>query len=372
MRLRVHNYNSERGEILSIPISVKKKCIELQSQGLTSREVYTQYFSSISDTKYSGFRVMLQKWKRKIQADDTILETANLGYGFVPHDATVQVNSKGEITQSWVKSKASDSLYLELIENIKNLSAFPPIEKKKAEPIDRMLEITFDDAHFGVATFEDYIETLQDTITIIESHQYKEINIIIGEDLLHTDDLKGHTSNGTYIGEIDVPKAYNDCLRFYFALMEKALEHSERVLVTYSIGNHSETLSWTIVQVLKVKFPQAEYDDSLENDRKVITFGEIFIGVTHGDNIKCSLRDVKELFVEENTMAYALATIKEIHIGHYHVLKETGDINGCVVRRLSTKVPPDRWHKRKGYTTAVKRFMLFEYSDKKLLDIHYV
>ena len=98
----------------------------------------------------------------------------------------------------------------------------------------------------------------------------------------------------------------------------------------------------------------------------------IFIGITHGDAIKGNLRDVKELFIEENTMAYAKAKIKEIHIGHYHVSKETGDINGCVVRRLSTKVPPDKWHKKHGFTSAVKRFMLFEYSSDKLLSIHYV
>jgi hypothetical protein len=206
----------------------------------------------------------------------------------------------------------------------------------------------------------------------MESHQYKEINVIIGADLLHTEDLKGHTSNGTYIGEIDVPKAYNDTLRFYFALMEKALNCSERVKVTYSIGNHSETLSWTIVQVLKVKFPQAEYDDSIDELRKVIIYGNIFIGLTHGDTIKSNLRDVKDLFIEENTMAYAKAKIKEIHVSHLHLLKETGDMNGCVVRRLSTKVPADKWSKKHGYTTGVKRFMLFEYSSDKLLSIHYV
>jgi len=54
-----------------------------------------------------------------------------------------------------------------------------------------MLEINFADMHFGVAAFEDYIETLQDTIEIIETHQYKEINIIIGDDLLHADNFGG-------------------------------------------------------------------------------------------------------------------------------------------------------------------------------------
>lgn len=362
---------SKVGGKLSIPIEVKKRCVQMTKGGMTSREVYATYYSKMYSTKYEDFRSMLKRWKKKVNADDALLEKGNLSYGFTPNATTVQVNSEGEIVQSWIKSKAEDRLYIELIENIKNLPPFEPIGKKQIKPIDRMLEITFDDMHFGVGTFDDYKETLQDTIEIIEAHQYKEINIIIGADLLHTDDLKGHTSNGTFIGEIDISKAYNDTLRFYFALMEKSLECSEKVKVTYSMGNHSETLSWTIIQILKVKFPQAEYDDEFEH-RKVIIYGKIFIGLTHGDTIKKNLRDVKELFIEENTMAYAKAKIKEIHVSHLHQLKETGDINGCVVRRLSTKVPADKWSTKKGYTCAVKRFMLFEYSSDKLLSIHYV
>jgi len=355
-----------------IPIEVKKKCVDMANSGKTTREVYTEYYSKHHDLSFESFKRQLKRWKKKVYADNKILETGNLGYKFTPYATTVQIGKYGKITQSWIKSKAEDSLYIELIENIKNLPSFEPIPKRDKQAVDRMLEIPFDDMHWGVATFEDYLDTLQDTLEIIESHQYKEINIIIGADLLHTEDFKGHTSNGTYIGEIDIVKAYNDALRFYFAIMEKALECSERVRVIYSLGNHSATLSWTIVQVLKVKFPQAEYDDSIDDLRKVITFGNIFIGFTHGDTIKSNLRDIKDLFVEENTIAYAKAKIKEIHVSHLHLQKETGDINGCVVRRLSTKVPADKWSKKHGFTSAVKRFMLFEYSSDKLLSIHYV
>lgn len=355
-----------------ISIEVKKKCVEMANNGKTTREVYTEYYSKHHDLSFDSFKRQLKRWKQKVHADNEILETGNLDYKFTPHATTVQINKDGEIVQSWVKSKMEDRLYLELIDNIKNLPTFKPIPKREKKPVDRMLEIPFDDMHWGVAIFEDYEDTLRDTLEIIESHQYKEINIIIGADLLHTEDFKGHTSNGTYIGEIDVPKAYNDTLKFYFAIIEKALECSERVRVIYSVGNHSETLSWTIVQVLKVKFPQVEYDDSIDDLRKVITYGNIFIGFTHGDTIKSNLRDVKDLFVEENTMAYAKAKIKEIHVSHLHHQKETGDINGCVVRRLSTKVPADKWSKKHGYTTSVRRFMLFEYSSDKLLSIHYV
>lgn len=355
-----------------ISVETKKRCIELSRQGKIPKEIYTEYYSHLHTSSYDTFRKSLAKWKRKVFADDELLETGNLSYAFYPHATTVQVGKDGQITQTWIKSKGTDGLYLELIENIKNLPPFEPIEKRDVKPVDKMLEITFDDLHFGIATLDDYADTLQDTITIINSEQYKEINIVIGEDLLHADNFRGKTSNETYVGEIDIPTAYNDALTFYSNIIIEALACSDRVRVFYSMGNHSEALSWTIVQVLKVKFPQVEYDDSLEH-RKVILFEKIFIGVTHGDTLnKKSLRDIKELFMEENLQAYANATVKEIHVGHLHTLKETGDVNGCIVRRLSTKVPTDKWHNKNGFTMGVKRFMLFEYSEDKLLSIHYV
>lgn len=354
-----------------IPIEVKKKCIELSKSGKTAREVYLEYYSKEFDTQYESFRRMLKMWKRKKWADSELLEAGNLGYNYLPHATTVQVNAAGEVVQAWIKSKGNDGIYMQVIDAIKSISPFEPVKPKIKEILDRMLEITFDDMHWGIAFFSDYIETLRDTLDYIEQRKYKEINIVIGEDLLHTEDLKGHTSNGTYIGEVDVKRAYDDCLRFYFAIMHDALEHAETVNVIYSMGNHSETLSWTIVQVLKHMFPQANYDDRFEY-RKLITYGNIFIGLTHGDTIPNNLSKVKELFLEENPIEYAHAKVKEIHIGHLHVEKELGDLNGCLVRRLSTKVPTDKWHKKNGFTMAAKRFMLFEYTTDKLAAIYYV
>jgi hypothetical protein len=356
---------------LYIPIEVKKKCIEMSKNNMTARQVYMEYYSTLYDTQYESFRRMLKQWKHKKWEDSELLEKGNLGYDYTPHATTVQVDKNGQIVQAWIKSKGNDSIYMQIIDTIHSLHPFEPVQSKIKEILDRMLEITFDDMHWGIAFIADYEDTLNDTLELINTRSYKVINIVIGEDLLHTDDLKGHTSNGTYIGEIDVSRAYNDCLRFYFAIMTAALEHAETVNVVYSMGNHSETLSWTIVQVLKHMFPQANYDDRFE-ERKLITYGKVFIGLTHGDVIPSNLSKVKELFVEENPVEYAGAKIKEIHIGHFHAEKETGDVNGCIVRRLSTKVPTDKWHKKNGYTMAAKRFMLFEYTTDKLAAIYYV
>lgn len=355
-----------------ISIEDKKKCVGMTINGLNSKEVYEQFYSHKYTTGYESFRHMLKRWKKKYEVDETILESGNLGYKFTPHATTVQVNANGEVIQAWVKSHASNNLYAELIENIRNLKPFEPIKRKSNKVTDRMLEIPHDDAHFGIAFYEDYEDTLNDTIEIIEEKPNKEINIVMGADLMHTNDMQGHTNKGTYIGEIDMVRAYNDALKFYFALIECALRNSERVRVIYTKGNHSECLSWTIVQVLKVKYPQCEFDDNLDEERKIILYEKVFIGVTHGEELPGNLKDIKNLFMEEHPLEYCNATVKEIHTSHLHTEKDTGDIGGCVVRRLSTRVPTDKYHKKHGYTCNNKRFMLFEYSKDRLKSIRYV
>jgi hypothetical protein len=88
---------------MSVPIEVKKRCVELLKSGKTSREIFTQYYSKLySDTGFKSFSSMLSKWKTKVFADDEILEIGNLGYKFTPHATTVQVWKDGTITQSWI------------------------------------------------------------------------------------------------------------------------------------------------------------------------------------------------------------------------------------------------------------------------------
>ena len=45
---------------------------------MTAREVYTEYYSKLYDTKLTGFQSMLKKWKKKVDIDDELLEKGNL------------------------------------------------------------------------------------------------------------------------------------------------------------------------------------------------------------------------------------------------------------------------------------------------------
>jgi hypothetical protein len=292
----------------------------------------------------------------------------NIALGYNMNKATVQYNAQTkEIEKVWARINESTSSINQLIEVIKEVKPIQieidPIEVKEK----RLLEIPLFDSHFGVSDYEYYKPTQAKIMDKLSSRKWEEVLFILGQDMLHNDDFRGRTSNGTQIETVDMVKAWNDARRFIEILLVQAMKQAKKVKVMYSVGNHDESFSWAFVQMLKALYPVIEWDDSLEQ-RKVHTFGLNFIGVTHGDKARKNLHNI---FPIEFPVEWSKAKNREIHIGHFHV-EDAKDIFGMVVRTLATRNKTDKWHKDNGYVGAHKRFMLFEYSEDNLESIHYV
>ena len=351
-----------------IPIEVKKKCIEL-NQNMTAREVYTNYYSKHYDLSFDSFKRQLKRWKKKVQVDDKILEAGNLSYNFTPHATTVQVDRSGKIIQSWIKSNAEDRLYLELIETIKQNTPHEIIKFTPKEEAEGMLEIPLFDMHFGIADLEHYMPTLKEILSIIDKQNYEEINIIIGQDMFHNDNFNGQTTKGTLIEKVDVVKAWNDAKTFWYNIIDNSLLKANKVQIIYSKGNHDKTLSWAFTQTLKERYGDI-VEDSLK-ERKCITYGSNFIGITHGEFKRNKPSDLRSQFSVRFPIEFANAKVKEIHSGHLH--SEHGkDEYGVMCRRLCTSGKEDEWSDGEGFLGANKRFMVFEWALDKLKSIHYV
>jgi UDP-2,3-diacylglucosamine pyrophosphatase LpxH len=231
----------------------------------------------------------------------------------------------------------------------------------------RLLEIPLFDAHFGVSDYDYYKQTQSRIMDKLISRKWEESLFVLGQDMLHNDDFRGRTSNGTQIEVVDMVKAWEDARTFYEPLIEKAIKQSNSVKLYFVKGNHDESMSWAFVQLLKERYPQLQVDDTFI-ERKAYTFGNNFIGITHGDKARKNLHNI---FPVEFPNEWANATNREIHIGHLHV-EDAKDHFGMVVRTLATRNKTDKWHKDNGYVGAHKRFMLFEYSVEQLESIHYV
>lgn len=355
----------------TIPIQVKRKCVEMAKQGLNSREIYNQYYSKIQSTSYDSFRTLLKRWKKKTFADDGLLESANLGYKFIPHDSTVQVNGSGEIIQAWIKQKAEEENTIEqVLEAIKKNTPHEKITPNKKAEASGMLEINLCDLHFGIADLEYYRPTLEEILLIITKQHYEEINVMLGQDQFHNDNFKGITTKGTLIQKVDIEKAWNDAKTFWYNVIDTACEYSNKVKLIYIPGNHDYCLSWTFMQMLKERYQDLEIDDSL-GKRKCVTYGDNFIGLTHGEFKKSKPSDLRSQFSVKFPMEFARSKVKEIHCSHLHTEWEK-DEYGVMIRRLSTGNKDDSWSDDEGYIGANKRFMIFEWLLDKLKSIHYV
>jgi len=349
-----------------IAIDIKNKCVEMRNNGKTSKEIFNEYFSKVhSGMGLASFDASLRKWRRKYFADSETLERGTFE-NFTAHDATVQINGNGEITQAWIKQKAENVNWNELIEQIGD--KITPVEYKAPLTASKcMLEVPLFDMHFGIATLSDYIDILNNIISLINFKEWEEINLLVGQDLIHTNDMRGHTAKGTEIERINVPAAWADAWAFWGNIIEAALQHSQKVNLRYSKGNHDECVSWCFIKALEAKFPNVIVDDSLKA-RKVISWRGCFIGYGHCEYTAKGDELLKQ-FVFDFSQEFAAAKVREIHTGHLH--RESVDA-GIFVRRLASAVPVDDWHDNNGYVTAHKRFQIFEWSPNKLKAIYYL
>lgn len=291
------------------------------------------------------------------------------------------VTAKNNIWNVYSKSDGVQTLYsskitvkpkqngMDLDKLLETIREIRPISIELEEIVEfenGLLEIPIFDSHFPITRYEDYQPTQAKIMSLI-SRTWEEVLFVIGQDMLHNDNFRGQTANGTQIETVNMTIAWEDALKFFGPLIEKAFTKAKKVKVMYSKGNHDESMSWAFVQMLKALYPQIQFDDEIK-ERKAHTFKNIFIGITHGDKARKNLHNI---FPVEFPLEWSKAKTREIHIGHLHT-EDAKDIYGMVIRTLATRNKTDQWHKDNGFVGAHKRFMLFEYSEEELLSIHYV
>lgn len=359
------------GEALSeIPLTLKARCVELLRSGMTMREIYTGHFVCEHEgMSYETFRRKLRSWKNRQFAES---DTLNAGTyeGFAAHSATVQVAADGSITQAWIKQSAAETDWDGIIAAIREASSEYTTAPESISGGEGMLEIPLFDMHFGVSSYTDYCATAARISALLRSRRWEQVNFIIGQDLIHNNDMRGHTAKGTPIEAVDIPSAWSDAQRFYFPLIELAMGHCADVRLWYSKGNHDECVSWCFMEMLRQRYPTLEIDDSFKA-RKCILWRECFVGFVHGDGTKARGQDLRGQFTIGFPLEFAGAKVREIHAGHLHN-EQDGDLYGVMVRRLASAVPCDGWSDDEGYVGAHKRFQVFEYAPARLAAVHYV
>lgn len=234
----------------------------------------------------------------------------------------------------------------------------------------RILEIPLMDMHFGINTLDDYKKTIKRLEHHLTKRVWEQVIITFGSDLMHVDNLKNTTANGTRIQDVDVEQMINDVKRFYEWLVSLASKQSNKVKVYYIKGNHDETTSGLLIHWLNARFKDVaniEVDKSIE-EVKMHSWEKIFIALTHGDK---GGRRTRNTLSSKYPVEWAKAKVREFHKGHEHHEQVKCEF-GVTERTLPTGAKIDGFHKDNSYDSAHRRFQIFEYSNDWLESIHYV
>lgn len=245
---------------------------------------------------------------------------------------------------------------------ILNSTKIDPIHiepRKTTEKSTGLYEIPIFDAHFGVATYEDYKPHQAEIFRYISGQRWEQVLFVIGQDLFHNDDFRGRTANGTPIDKSDMEKAVLDAKSFYYPLIDEALRQSDHVKIIFSRGNHDESFGWWFVNLLGERYPQVQVDGSMKEFKRHV-YHRVFLGYNHGEKVKNDQKLIK-VFNGLWRLEMAQAKVRIIKRGHWHTMS-TLDDDGSIVMGLSTAAPTDEYNENNGFVYSHKVFQTFIYN----------
>lgn len=245
--------------------------------------------------------------------------------------------------------------------------AFPkpkPISGKKRF----LLEVSPVDLHVGKYAWSEeagadydiriaervFTESIDDLLATAKPFPIEQIVLVVGNDLLQTDNLAGTTTAGTYVDtDSRIIKSFRRARAINSWAIRRCAEIAP-VRVVVVPGNHDELMAFCIGEVLSAEFDgdsRVEFDCGAKR-RKYLRYGVNLIGWTHGNEEKQA--DLPLIMATECKADWAKSVHREFHIGHLHKAKEmrftAGDsFNGVRVRVLPSLCAPDAWHATRGY-----------------------
>lgn len=140
----------------------------------------------------------------------------------------------------------------------------------------------------------------------------------------------------------------------------------------YTPSNHDELMAYAALKAVEAMF----FDDpkvSVDIDaypRKYIKYGNTLLGFTHGD--KENDRGSKEkasrlasLMPIEAADLWGQVRFREMHTAHLHSEQMIQEINGVLVRRISSPTAADTYHTTHAYLGAVRKAQVFLYDRER-------
>ena len=174
------------------------------------------------------------------------------------------------------------------------------------------------------------------------------IILIVGNDVLNTDNAKNATTKGT---SQDVHLKWFDAFimakQLYIDVIETLVSIANLEIV-YNVSNHDEMSGFFLMDSLYSWYnqhPNIEFNRS-PSHRKYTTYGKNLIGTTHGDGAKQN--DLPLLMCHEASNHWHECRHRYWFTHHVHH-KTSKDIMSVQIESLRSPSPADSWHHKSGY-----------------------
>lgn len=226
-----------------------------------------------------------------------------------------------------------------------------------------MLEISLSDAHFGKLAWSretggpdydtriaqrEFLTSIEHLLDRAKSYKFDQVLFVVGNDLIHSDDIQGRTTKGT---SVDCDTRYYktfEIVRETITICIEKLRKIAPVVVKMVQGNHDTLSVWHLGDSLSAIFSQ--YDDVvIDNEptyRKYHQWGQCGLLLTHGDKGKRA--DFPLLFATERPDIFGTTKYREVHTGHLHQTR-TEEFHGVRVRIIPSLSAADSWHSANGF-----------------------
>lgn len=275
---------------------------------------------------------------------------------------------KTEKTSIFVDNKEKPVSYEDVrkdtIKEMKKYSPkYPKIKRGKTEP--HLLILSPSDIHINKLavkeeTGDDYnikiaLERVHSAIDKIlqraESYHPEQIILLVGNDVLHTDNNKGTTAGTPQDMDTQWHQAFKIARKMYVEIIEKLLQVS-KVHIMHNPSNHDWYSGYMLSDALYCWFNKNKdvtWDIEIRH-RKYFTYGKNLIGTSHGDGAREN--DLPMLMATE-AKTWSNTKYRYFYLGHVHHKKQIkyviGDKQQITIEYMRSPSGTDAWHDRNGY-----------------------
>jgi hypothetical protein len=321
-------------------------------------------------------------WLAKYREQKTLLEKECISAGISP-DQVKQYWYKSKMFSIFAgsKTKSLEDLKSEIISGMKQHSPkYPTIKKKKVGRDEDAYLLVIDpaDIHIGklgskfetgeeynvskaVARVEEGIDGLLEKVSKFEIDK---IVLILGNDILHTDNTRRTTTSGT--PQDTDGQWYDNFLiaqKLYVSIIEKLMSIAP-VHIMHNVSNHDYMTGWMLSETIRCWFRNVGWVtfDTTMRHRKAYQYHNNLIGATHGDGAKQDQLPI--LYAQEFKDMWAKTDNRYIYGGHVHH-KTSKDYVGITYETSRSASGTDGWHHRNGYQHSTKAIEAYLHHKKQ-------